>query len=81
MQVLYLARVLFLTHKPYSDKPTQALKGYAVENLAGGLKTETVAREVKLEIPANTLLTCRHCDIALADFSLWRGMCKPNSHL
>jgi hypothetical protein len=35
-------------------------KGYAVENLAGGLKTERVryklplAREVKMEIPVNT---------------------------
>jgi hypothetical protein len=35
-------------------------KGYAVENLAGGLKTEMVryklpvAREVKMEIPVNT---------------------------
>jgi len=74
MQVLHLARVLFLTHKPYSDNATQALKGYAVENLAGGLKTETVAREVKLGIPANTLLTCPRCDIASTGFSFWRGM-------
>ena len=74
MQVLYLARVLFLTHKPYSDNATQALKGYALENLARGLKTATVAREDKLEIRADTLLTCPRCDIASAGFSFWRGM-------
>ena len=75
MQVLHLARLLFLTRKPYSDNATsQALKGYAVENLAEGLKTETVAREVKLQIPADTLLTCPRYDIASTGFSFWRGM-------
>jgi len=74
VQVLYRARVLFLTHKPYADNATQALKGYALENLARGLKTATVAREDKLEIRADTLLTCPRCDIASAGFSFWRGM-------
>jgi hypothetical protein len=74
MQVLHLARVLFLTHKPYSDKPTQALKRLCSREFGWSLKTETVARKVKLEIRANTLLTCPRCDIASAGFSFWRGM-------
>jgi hypothetical protein len=53
---------------------TKAITPFDIAIVGAAVRLETVAREVKLEIPANTLLTCRRCDIAPAGFSFWRGM-------